>query len=75
VVKYPVTSLRPEPRVGTWWSIRGLKGVDAETAYGCVDWYLYKDTALEARAPHSGRAATEHTGPKPSSHFEVRRNG
>lgn len=45
-----VTALRPAP--GMWGRLRELEGVNpgAEAAYGCVDWYLYHDAALNAHA-------------------------
>jgi len=76
VVAYAVISLRPEPRAGTWWTIRGLKGVDAEAAYGCVDWYLYQDAALPACPPKRGPpAAIDPAGPATFAYTEVRPDG
>lgn len=68
-----VTSL--PPALETWRKIRELQGVDAETAYGCVDWYPYHDAAPNARVGRSEPGTRERSAPANRSRPEAIRGG
>jgi hypothetical protein len=55
-----VISLRPAP--GTWQRILGAMRTDAEAAYGCVDWYLYRPRVAGAAHPCAAAAHSSAAG-------------